>query len=50
MKGYTLPDIAEYYGRTRQTFEILFKRAVRKIVKQNNTDWEKTTGGRIDDG
>ena len=49
MKGYALADIAEHYGKTRQTFEILFKRAVRKIVKTNNADWEEATGGRIDD-
>lgn len=49
MKGYTLPDIAEHFGKTRQTFEVIFKRAVRKIVKRNNADWEEWTGGRIDD-
>ena len=49
MKGYSLPDIAEHFGKTRQLFEIVFKRAVRKIVKRNNTDWEEWTGGRIDD-
>ena len=50
MKGYLLTDIAEHYGKTRQTFETLLKRAIKKIVKQNNADWEETTGGRIDDG
>lgn len=49
MKGYTLPDIAFHFGKTKQTFEVLFKRAVRKIVKQNNAGWEEWTGGRIDD-
>ena len=49
MKGYTLPDIAEYFGKARQTFEVIFKRAVRKIVKRNNADWEEYTGGRLDD-
>ena len=42
-------DIAEYFGKTRQTFEVIFKRAVRKIVKRNNADWEEYTGGRLDD-
>lgn len=50
MKGYLLSDIAEHYGKSRQNFEILLKRAVKKIVKRNNADWEETTGGRIDDG
>lgn len=50
MKGYVLTDIAEHYGKSRQNFEILLKRAVKKIVKRNNMDWEETTGGRIDDG
>lgn len=49
MRGYMLSDIAEHYGKTRQSFEILMKRAVRKIVKRNNADWEAHTGGRIDD-
>jgi len=49
MKGYSLPDIAYHFGKTRQTFEILFKRAVKKIVKRNEMDWEEFTGGRIDD-
>jgi len=49
MKGYTLPDIAFHFGKAKQTFEVLFKRAVRKIVKRNNADWEEWTGGRIDD-
>lgn len=49
MKGYSLPDIAFHFGKTRQLFEIIFKRAVKKIVKRNNADWEEYTGGRIDD-
>lgn len=50
MKGYALADIADHYGKSRQNFDILLKRAVKKIVKQNNADWEETTGGRLDDG
>ena len=50
MKGYILQDIAEHYGKSRQNFDILFRRAVKKIVKRNNMDWEETTGGRLDDG
>ena len=49
MQGYALSDIAYHLGKTRQTCDTLFKRAVRKIVKQNNADWESWTGGRIDD-
>ena len=49
MKGYSLKDIADHYGKRRQTFEILLKRAVNKIVKQNNADWEAWSGGRLDD-
>ena len=49
MKGYTLPDIADHFGKARQTYEVIFRRAVRKIVKRNNADWEEYTGGRIDD-
>lgn len=49
MRGYALPDIAEHFGKARQSFEILFKRAVKKIVKRNNADWEECTGARIDD-
>ena len=50
MKGYAIKDIAEYYGKSRQNFEILFKRSVKKIVKRNDADWEACTGGRLDDG
>lgn len=50
MRGYSLPDIAEHYGKTRQNFEILLRRAVKKIVKRNNMDWEESTGARLDDG
>lgn len=50
MKGYTLRDIGEHYGKSRQNFEILMNRAVKKIVKRNNADWEECTGGRLDDG
>ncbi len=49
MRGYAVTDIAEHYGKSRQNFEILLKRAVKKIVKRNNADWEETTGGRLDD-
>ena len=47
MQGYSLYDIAEHYGKTRQNFEILLKRAVKKVVKQNNADWEEWAGGLI---
>ncbi len=50
MQGYRLADIADHYGKSKQNFDILFRRAVKKIVKRNNADWEETTGGRIDDG
>ena len=49
MEGYALADIADHFGKTRQNLDILFRRAVRKIVKRNNADWEEVTGGRIDD-
>ena len=49
MKGYSLPDIAEHFGKARQMYEVIFKRAVKKIVKTNNADWEAFTGGRIND-
>lgn len=49
MRGYTIVDIAEHYGKTRQSFETLFKRAVKKVVRANNREWEECTGGRIDD-
>lgn len=49
MKGYGLSDIAEHYGKTRQIFEILFKRAVKKIVRANNREWEECTGGTLED-
>lgn len=50
MRGYSLADIADHYRKSRQNFEILLNRAVKKIVKRNNADWEECTGARIDDG
>ena len=49
MYGYSIPDIAANFGKSRQLYEILLKRAVKKIVKMNDTEWEEYTGGRIDD-
>lgn len=45
-----MSDIAEHYGRSRQNFDILFRRAVKKIVSRNTADWEECTGARLDDG
>lgn len=47
MQGYTLFDIAEKYGKTRQNFEILLKRAVKKVVRRNNLDWEEWREARF---
>ena len=49
MEGYTIADIADHYGKTWQNYEILFRRAVKKIVKRNNADWEECKGARLDD-
>lgn len=49
MYGYSIKDIADNFGKTRQSYEILFKRAIKKIVAKNNKDWEEWSGGRIDD-
>ena len=49
MYGYTIKDIADNFGKSRQLYEILLKRAVRKIVKENNREWEEYTGGVLDD-
>ena len=49
MYGYSIKDIAENFGKSRQLYEILLRRAVKKIVKANNAEWEAYTGGRIDD-
>lgn len=42
MRGYGFTDIAEYYGRTRQTIHAEFKRAVIKICRQNDEEWRQT--------
>ena len=47
MQGYTLIDIAEHFGKTRQNFEILLKRAVKKAVRRNNEDWEEWKESRF---
>lgn len=42
MLGYSAADIGERLGKTRQTIDVHFKRAVEKICKKNNENWEKT--------
>lgn len=49
MYGYSIRDIADNFGKSRQLYEILLKRAIKKIVKANNVEWEEYTGGRLDD-
>lgn len=49
MYGYSIRDIADNFGKSRQLYEILLKRAVKKIVKENNREWEECTGGVLDD-
>lgn len=39
MYGYTSADIADRLGVTRQTIDVMFKRAVKKIVEENNAKW-----------
>lgn len=50
MYGYTIKDIADNYGKSRQLYSILLKRAAKKIVNANNAEWEEWSGGRLDDG
>lgn len=49
MYGYSIPDIADTFGKSRQLYEILFRRAIKKIVRANDLEWEEWSGGRIDD-
>lgn len=42
MLGYSSADIGERFGKTRQTVDIHFKRAVNKICKKNNENWKNT--------
>lgn len=39
MYGYTSQDISERLSVTRQTVDVIFKRAVKKIVEENNRRW-----------
>lgn len=39
MDGYTLSDIAEESGRGLTTVDVQFRRAVEKIVQENNRLW-----------
>lgn len=45
MYGYTSADIAERFAVTRQTVDVIFRRAVKKIVEENNRIWDKTYRG-----
>lgn len=42
MQGYGFADIAERYGKTRQTIYAMFKRAVSKICARNDEVWRET--------
>ena len=50
MKGYMLTDIADHFQKSMQSFDILMKRAVKKIVRQNNADWEECVRRRTENG
>lgn len=50
MKGYTLRDIANHYGKARQHLEILMNRAVKKIVKRNDFEWHEWVDAWIGNG
>lgn len=39
MYGYTSQDIADRLAITRQSVDIMFKRAVKKIVEENSRRW-----------
>jgi len=48
MRGYGITDIGDHYGCTAQTINTLFRRAVVKICRRNDREWEKTyaVGGK----
>lgn len=39
MRGYTIQDIADSIGGTRQAYGGYYRRAVNKIVKEFNDQW-----------
>ena len=39
MYGYTSQDVADRLLVTRQTVDVIFTRAVKKIVQENNRRW-----------
>ena len=41
MRGWSEKDIAEQAGCSREGVVMLFRRAVKKIVRQNNADWKR---------
>lgn len=41
MYGYTSSDIASRLGIARQSVDVIFKRAVKKIVDENNKRWHQ---------
>lgn len=46
MDGYTLGDIASLWGITFQTVQVQFRRAVTKIARQNDADWQTAADKR----
>lgn len=45
MRGYTIQDIADSIGGTRQAYGGYYRRAVKKIVKEFNDQWAYWHGG-----
>ena len=46
MQGYGLSDIADYLGHSRQATDILFDRAIDKMVAYNNQRWNECYSDR----
>ena len=42
MDGYSISDIAQRYGKARQTIDVLVVRAVNKICEADRRRWEET--------
>lgn len=44
MEGWSSSDIAKHFGKDHKTIDVLFQRAVNRIVKKNNEKWTKQHG------
>ena len=45
MRGYSIQDIADEYGKSKQSISNIFSRALDVLVAENERKWKKVVAG-----